>query len=144
MTNMTGHFKGQYTVQTQIALQDVAGHQLALSEVRGSQTASDPNFDNSKHCSCGTSDLTHGEGHQRGYFVNEHQNGDKECGTFEGKISNSNGQITSEGTWKYTHGTGKFAGLTGHGKYRGRLVSASEIEMNWEGSYQMAAGKRAA
>jgi hypothetical protein len=144
MPNMTGHFTGNYTVQTVVACQDTPDHVMTLAEVHATQSCSDEMFNNTKHTGWGTTDLTKGHGHQRGYFINEHPNGDRESGTFEGKISTSNGQVTSEGTWTYTHGTGKFKGISGNGKFKGRMTSPTQVEMSWEGNYQLAAGSRAA
>ena len=42
----------------------------------------------------GTADLIAGNGPQRGYFVNEHSDGDRDFGTFEGRIATSDGQVT--------------------------------------------------
>lgn len=47
-------------------------------------------------------------------------------------------------SWKYTHGHGKFAGITGNGKFKGRMTSPTEFQMSWEGSYQLEAKTRAA
>lgn len=53
-----------------------------------------------------------GNGPQRGYFVNEHADGDRDFGTFEGKISTAGGQVTIEGSWKFVDGTGKYKTIT--------------------------------
>ena len=123
MPNMTGHFTGTSTMQTNISLRDTPQHEMSLMEIMGLQTVSDDNWKDAKMTYWGSSDLIRGNGQQRGYFVNEHPNGDCDYGTFEGEVSNVNGQITIEGTWKYTHGTGKFAGITGNGKFKGRMTS---------------------
>jgi hypothetical protein len=145
MPNVTGNFTGKCTVQTNCSLHDTPGHEMSLMEVRGSQVTSDDNWKDAKVNYWVTSDLTQGRGVQHGYFVNDHPNGDRDCGSFEGKMSvNANGQGTMEGMWKYTHGTGMFSGISGGGKFNGRLTSPTEVEMSWEGSYQLAAGTRAA
>ena len=89
-------------------------------------------------------DLIAGNGLKRGYFVNKHSDGDRDFGTFEGRIAASSGQVTIEGTWKFTGGTGKLKGLTGGGSYKGRMTSAVEVENTWEGKYQIAAKTQAA
>jgi hypothetical protein len=89
--------------------------------------------------------MVHGKGHERGYFVNEHANGDHEGGEYEARVStSSNGQMTMEGTWKYTHGTGQFSGISGSGKFKGHMTSPSEVEVSFEGSYQLRAGTKVA
>ena len=50
----------------------------------------------------GTADLIAGNGPQRGYFVNEHSDGDRDFGTFEGRIATSEGHVTIEGVWIFT------------------------------------------
>ena len=92
----------------------------------------------------GTADLVGGSGPQRGYFVDVHANGDRDIGTFEGKVKTAGGQVTIEGTWKYSDGTGQFKGLTGGGTYKGRMTSPTEVENTWEGTYQLAAKARVA
>jgi hypothetical protein len=142
---MTSHFTGQSTVQANFSLQDIPGHEMCLMEINGLQSSSDENWKDAKIHYWVTTDMIRGNGQQRGYFINEHPNGDRDCGTFEGTISsNANGQITLEGTWKYTHGTGKFSDISGGGKFRGRMTSPTEVDMSVEGSYQLAAGTRAA
>jgi hypothetical protein len=62
-------------------------------------------------------------------------------GLNEGKVTTA---TTLEGTWAFCGGTGKFAGITGQGTYRGRMPSASEVEMSWEGRYELAVSAQAA
>ena len=63
-------------------------------------------WNDSKITYWGTADLIGGNGLQRGYFVNEHSDGDRDFGTFEGRIATSGGQVTIEGAWKFTGGPG--------------------------------------
>ena len=69
----------------------------------------------------GTADLIAGNGPQRGYFVNEHSDGDRDFGTFEGRIATSDGQVTIEGAWIFTGGTGKL-----EGSYRWRQLQGQD------------------
>jgi hypothetical protein len=144
MPDCSGSFSGRATSQTTISLPDVSNHDLSLLEVRGVQKSADHNWDNAKITYWGTADLIAGNGPQRGYFVNEHADGDRDFGTFEGKIVTTGGEVTIEGMWKYTGGTGNFQGLTGGGSYKGRMTSATEVENTWEGTYELAAKARAA
>jgi hypothetical protein len=144
MPDCSGSFSGRATSQTTISLPDVSNHDLNLMEVRGVQKSTDHNWDNAKITYWGTADLIAGNGPQQGYFVNEHGDGDRDFGTFEGKIVTTGGQVTIEGTWKYTDGTGNFQGLTGGGPYKGRMTSPTEVENTWEGAYELAAKAQAA
>jgi hypothetical protein len=74
---------------------------------------------------------------QTGYFMNRHPNGDVDRGTFQGKITTAAGVVTMEGSWQYTGGTGTFSGITGGGTYKGRITSPTEVQVNWEGTYQL-------
>ena len=59
-------------------------------------------------------------------------------------IVTTGGEVTIEGNWKYTGGTGDFQGLTGGGTYKGGMTSPTEVENTWEGVYELAAQARAA
>jgi hypothetical protein len=144
MKDLSGRNSTRVISQTIVSLSDTPGHELHLLHSTGRQTSSDEQFNNAHHHAWGTSDLVKGSGHSHGYFVNEHPNGERDCGTFEGKMTTANGQVTMEGHWKYTHGTGKFNNISGGGQYTGRLTSPTEMEISWEGSYQLAAGTKAA
>jgi hypothetical protein len=142
MPNVSGSFSGRATSQMSISLSDTPNHDLNLMQVQGLQTSTDANWNNVRIVYWGMADLIAGSGTQRGYFVNEHPDGDRDFGTFEGKVALAQG--TMEGTWKYTGGTGKFKGITGNGIYKGRLTPPAEVENAWEGAYQLATQSQAA
>jgi len=144
MPNFSGSFSGRATSQATIALEDIPNHDLNLLEVRGVQKSTDDNWNNATITYWGTADLVGGSGPQRGYFVDVHSNGDRDIGTFEGKVKTTGGQVTIEGTWKYVDGIGQFKGITGGGTYKGRMTSPTEVENTWEGTYELAAKVRAA
>lgn len=141
MPNISGHFTGKCSVQTNMSLDDTPGHELSLAQFTGPQTVSDENWKDSKVSYWSVADLNQGSGQQWVYFVNEHPNGDRDCGACEAKVTNNNGQVSIEGTWKYTHGTGQFQGIQGSGTFKGRLTSPTEVDISWEGNYQL--GKQA-
>ena len=144
MPILTGQFTGKSDVQHSITLHDIPEHELALSQFTGPQTANDGNWKEVNVTYWGTMDLIQGFGPLRGYFVNEHPNGDRDCGTYEGHVSIVNGETILEGSWRYTHGSGQFASISGNGRFEGRMISPTEVEMSWRGNYQIAAGTRAA
>ena len=141
MANVTGSFSGRATSQTTVSLHDVPDHELNLAQIAGLQKSADNLWNNAKITYWGIADLVGGNGPQRGYFVNEHADGDRDFGTFEGTIVAAVGQVTIEGAWKFTGGTGKFKGLAGGGTYKGRAVSPTEVENTWEGTYQLAGAR---
>jgi len=144
MPNISGSFSGRATSKTTISLPDIPDHAMNLMEVTGLQKSSDEKWNEARITYWGAADLIAGNGPQRGYFVNEHPDGDRDFGTFEGKIATAGGQVTIEGNWKYAGGTGKFKGITGGGTYKGRATSPVELENSWEGTYQLAAKTQAA
>lgn len=137
MPKLSGHFTGKAQEQTNISLPD--DHQVSFAEITGPQSVNDPNWKNSKVTYSVSSDLTRGNGRQRGYFVNERPNGDCDCGVCEAKVTTVNGQVMMEGTWKFTHGKGMFDGIQGGGTFKGRMTSPTEVDIAWEGNYQLAA-----
>jgi hypothetical protein len=82
-------------------------------------------------------DLVSGSGTQKGYFINQHANGDTDQGTFECSVATAGGAVTLEGTWKFSGGTGALTGLSGSGAFRGRMTSPTVVETSWEGGYQL-------
>ena len=144
MPNFTGQLKGSSTSQTIVSINDKPDHVLMLSVNHSHQTCSDPHFNNIRQSSWGTADLTRGAGKQHGYFVAEHSNGDQSCGTYECSVNTVNGQLTMEGRWQYTHGTGQFEGIQGNGTFKGRQLSPSTSEITFDGNYQLKSGTRAA
>jgi hypothetical protein len=138
MQTFSGSFSARANSQSVISLEDVPNHELHLVTIAGLQKTSDANWKDSRITYWATSDLVGGSGTQRGYFVDVHPNGDRDIGTFEGKVVTAAAQVTIEGTWKYTGGTGMFKGLTGSGTYKGRMTSPMEVENTWEGKYELA------
>lgn len=143
MSAFSGSFVGEARLQTTVSLFDIPNHELNLIEVRGLQKSTDPGWHGSTVTYWGLADLQAGSGSQRGYYVNERADGDRDWGTFEGKITASGEQVTLEGTWTFAGATGKFNGISGGGSYRGRMTSPGEVEMEWRGEYQLAGAKAA-
>lgn len=141
MVNLSGTFSGRIDSQSAVALPDVPHHDLSLAQISGVQKSSDANWNNTSITYWGVTDVVEGKGTQRGYFVNVHEAGDRDWGSFEGKVTTSGNQVTVEGTWQFTGGSGKFTGLSGGGTFRTRMTSPTEVECSWQGAYQLAAAK---
>ena len=137
MPQVSGSFSGKSTSQAMVSLQDAPDHEMSLIEVTGPQTASDPLWNGATVFYWGAADLVAGTGTQTGYFMNRHPNGDVDRGTFEGKITTAAGVTTMEGNWRYSGGSGQFSGITGSGTYKGRITSPTEVQVTWEGNYQL-------
>ena len=141
MPTITGSFTGSVRAQTAIALSDQPNHELSLAEITGTQKASDEKWNGAAITYWGTTDVVAGSGTQSGYFTQVHNGGDRDWGTFEGKVSTSGGETTVEGTWQFTGGSGKFKGLSGKGTFKTRLTSPTELQANWQGAYELASAK---
>ena len=143
MTKVSGSFSGKAVWQASVSLKDQPNHDMILGEIAGPQKSSDEKWNNAAVTYWNTIDLLSGNGPQRGYFINVRPDGESDRGSFEGKVTTTGAEVRLEGTWKYTGGTGKFSGITGNGTYRGRMVSPTQVEMTWEGEYQLAGTKSA-
>jgi hypothetical protein len=58
-----------------------------------------------------------------------------------GRVATSGGQITVEGTYQHTGGSGKFKGLSGNGAFKTKMTSPKDVEASWQGTYKLAAAK---
>ena len=92
----------------------------------------------------GTSDLIAGNGMQQRYYVNDRADGERDWGTFKGQVTTAEGETRIEGLWQSSGGTGRFAGVTAEGTFRTRMTSPTEVEVTWEGQYQLAPSAKAA
>jgi hypothetical protein len=137
MPQMSGSFSGKSNAQAAVMPKDMPGHELSLIEISGPQTSTDPLWNGATVTYWGIADLTAGNGSQTGYFTNQHTNGDISRGTFTGTIATQAGAVTMRGDWQHIGGTGSFSGITGGGTYQGRIISPTEVEVSWEGSYQL-------
>jgi len=144
MANLTGTFIGHAVIQNRIVLDDIPEHEMFLTHLTGELNVAEGAWRGARMTLWGTRDLVQGFGPIRGYFRNQHPNGDCDCGTYDGHLAVLNGEVTLEGSWRYTHGSGAFASISGNGRFRGRILPAAELEMSWQGSYQLAAGTRVA
>ncbi len=142
-TKITGSFSGKIRTQAAAALFHDDNHALTLVEVVGTQKSPDPLWNGAQITYWGTGDLVNGNGPQKGYWCNERAGGERDWGTFEGKITTSGQQVSMEGTFKFTGGTGKFKGITGGGKYKGDFPSVMDVVNEWDGEYTLASAKAA-
>jgi hypothetical protein len=144
MTEFKGSFSGRSRALTVLSLSDMPDHELHAVEITGSHSSTDEKWNAARVTYWGMSDLIAGQGTQRGYFVNEHPAGDREWGTFQAKVTTRGDETTLEGTWSFSDGTGRFAGIQGSGTFKTRATSATEVQCAWEGSYKLAASVQAA
>ena len=127
-----------------LSLADIPNHELNTVEITGVQSSTDEKWNTARVTYWGISDLVAGNGTQRGYFVNEQRDGNRDWGTFEGKVTARGNETTIEGSWQFSDGPGGLAGIKGQGTYNTRLTSPTEVQCTWQGRYELAASTKAA
>jgi len=137
MPALSASFSGSIHTQTVISVDDEPNHSLGVAEVRGTQSSSDPKWNNCPIRYWGTTDMQGAQGVQRGYFLNDHGAAGQDRGTFEGNVSIAGGDVIVEGKWQYTGGEGEFAGITGSGTFKTRLTPPTTVEVKWQGEYTL-------
>jgi hypothetical protein len=134
-------FSGSYTARTHsqsvVTVPDVPDHSVALTAVSGEQKCTDPLWNGATVAFWGTTDTIAGQGTQSGYFTNAHAEGDQNHGNFQGKVTTNGGEVTAEGTWTLTGGTGRFVRVSGRGTYKLRVTSPIDAEVVWDGDYSL-------
>jgi hypothetical protein len=74
----------------------------------------------------------------RGYAVMTMENGDKVYARYQGTGTTSKeGDLTGEGTWSFTGGSGKLIGLKGKGTYKLSGTPDGNSEAQLEGEYSL-------
>jgi hypothetical protein len=132
-------FSGSYSakVESQTVITAPADHQIAMTVASAIQKSADADWSGAKLTIWGTADLVNGNGPARGYFRNEHANGDIDYGTTESTVTTRGNEVTMTGTWRSLGGTGKFAKITGNGTYIDKQTSPTSSEGSWNGRYSL-------
>ncbi|MDR8394432.1 hypothetical protein NC796_25020 [Aliifodinibius sp. S!AR15-10] len=104
---------------------DVPGHSVMLVQARG--LAFLENGDVAEVTATEIIDDTKGEATYQGYEILTFEDGSKVLSKFEGNSTTSkDGKFVDfEGTFSYTGGTGRFAGIEGSGTHEGRNHASS-------------------
>src|SRR6266851_8938861 len=141
MPAVSGSFSGNVNVQTALAVTDQSNHELNVAEIGGTQKSTDEKWNNARITYWGITDAVKGKGSQRGYFVNDHGEDGRDWGTFEGRVATNGTEITVEGTYRFTGGSGKFKDITGNGTFKTKMSSPREVQATWQGTYELASAK---
>ena len=96
MNEFSGSFTGHARALTVLSLTDVPGHELQTVEIAGPQSSTDEKWNTARVTYWGVGDVVAGNGSQRGYFLNEHPDGTRNWGTFDGKITTSDNKTKVE------------------------------------------------
>jgi hypothetical protein len=141
MPAVSGSFSGNVNVQTALAVSDQSNHELNVAEIGGTQKSTDEKWNNAAITYWGITDMVEGKGSQHGYFVNNHGENGRDWGTFEGRVATNGGELTVEGKWQFTGGSGKFNGLTGDGTFKSKMSSPRDVVCTWQGTFHLASAK---
>ncbi len=103
---------------------DVPGHVVGVVEFKGLTFFADGEI--ATHANPATFDLTNGSGPHQGYVVHHFDDGSTSIERYQGeaRLSADGKRTTVSGTFQCIGGTGRFAGLTGEGTYRGERLGA--------------------
>ena len=121
---------------------DVPGHIIAIADQRGLSTVD--TGETGLWMTKVILDLTKGTGPHHSYNVTTFE--DKSTTTTEGKgitIAHPDGTSTFEGTFTYTGGTGRFAGIKGGGAYAGKRMvplvpgASADVWQNYTSTYTL-------
>ena len=127
--------------QTMMSVGDKPGHEAGLIRHLELDNSADPDFNNIEYDVVETIDYIAGNGTHRGYRVSTAAGGNNVYSAYEGttKVAVRPGavpDITFEGKWWFTGGTGKFQGVTGGGNYKGQ-ATPSGVTWEWQGEYEV-------
>jgi hypothetical protein len=136
MTDMNGTCLSKTQSQSMVSVHGVADHQMGITVTLGTHRSSDSRWNGAQMTSVVTTDVTAGQGLQRGYFHNIHTNGDTSHGTFEAKVTTTD-TTTVEGNWYLSAGTGALAKVTGSGPFKTQMTNTTDADMKWSGSYEL-------
>jgi hypothetical protein len=118
---------------------DVEGHTNFLLEAKG--IISNEKWGAAIAYQVYTMDLIKGAGTFQGYTHTTFPDGSTISGKFEGKTTGggayTTGTVSSEGTWAYTKGTGKFQGIQGKGTFKSYVLGQSQYYSDNEGEYTL-------
>jgi hypothetical protein len=127
--------------QTTLFPGDVPDHAMSLTTRLDVWHSSDPEWNDVRVTGFFFADYSGMTGANRGHEFVDHPGGDRTFDAFEGVshgVMKPDGtwEATFEGTWRFTGGTGRYAGITGGGTFRGTRT-ASWADYQWECEYEV-------
>lgn len=137
---VAGRFTVKYSQQHAFPVADAAGPVLLANEAKGTNnnTGKTDYMNGATATVVEIADLTQGNGSHQGYvtFVKA---GERTVNRWSGRITTTmspdNQPVTTfEGTWTKIGGTGRYDGVTGSGRYKGRMLSPTELVVDWNGN----------
>lgn len=140
---ISGTFTMTYTQMHPVPVGDAEGHVLISNQATGTNrsTGHDAYMDRAETTNTEIADLTQGNGPHEGYVI--FSSGDERTvNRWSGKITTVLGAdkqpvTTFEGKWIKVNGTGRYAGVTGKGTYRGRMTGQDTYLVEWKGEMEL-------
>jgi hypothetical protein len=87
-------------------------------------------------------DVNGSTGNLHGYSTSIMDNGDSTVARFQGTSQQKkDGTSTDKGTWRYVRGTGRFAGISGSGTFKGAAAADGSSWADITGHYSLRKGK---
>jgi hypothetical protein len=140
-TKVAGTITAAFTDRTDIEIGDMPGHifSCAASEGTNKSTGENAFMDGAKAMNYSAGDLVNGNGNQNGY-VKMMMGDDGAIAKWEHTITTTMGEgdqpmSTFKGTFTWTGGMGKYAGIKGKGTFEGKFTSPTEYTVDWQGEY---------
>jgi hypothetical protein len=138
-----GTFTMTYTQQQVTPMGDVEGHIVIAGQAAGTgrSAGASPFMDGAVVTQVSLTELTQGSGPDQGYIV-ESKDGETSSTRYTGSVKTVPGPdgqplTTFEGTWTKLGGSGRYAGVTGAGRYRGRMTAPNASVIEWEGEIRL-------
>lgn len=140
---VSGKFAMKYSQQHALPVADAAGPVLLANEAKGtnSNTGRTEYMDGAAVTILETADLSQGNGPHQGY-VTLAKDGETTRNRFSGhvttKLTAEKQPITTfEGTWTKIGGSGRYDGVSGKGRYKGRMLSPTDYVIEWDGELNL-------
>lgn len=130
-----------YSKREALNVADKEGHIYTVGEVKGTgvNTGKSDYMDGAEVTNVEFGDLVNGNGPHQGYYTMVGKNGGSTVAQWKGMVKTvmAEGQprTSFDGTWRYVHGTGPYAGIKGEGTYRGKFTSPTSYDVDWSGHY---------
>jgi hypothetical protein len=138
-TKVSGKMTAKIAKQEKAEVGDMEGHMVQFHVSQGTNAGDEMGGAQFENCSF--SDTQKGNGTQIGYTTFT-LNDNKWTVKFEGEITTTMSEegkpnTSFEGTFTFTNGEGKYKNIKGGGTYKGKYISETEWEADWEGSYDI-------
>ena len=143
MTKISGKITASYTDEKKVEVGDVEGHEISFTTSEGTNTNIGKNafLDGATIINYSLGEMVKGTGQQHGYIKIMKEADGVICKWAHEVVTTFSEEgvpsIKFEGTFSYTKGMGKFAGISGGGTFKGSFISKTEYVVGWEGEYSL-------